>query len=102
MERSMNDKEETKMTPDYRRQRGVVMLGEEDLLRMLNLPEGYYIMGVKDAFMNVGVKIMICGPGLTEVAEGAEAPWIPSTRTMIFDPDSPNKVIGMRIDVNAV
>ena len=97
----MEEKEEQEV-PNYRNRRGIVFLGEEDLIRLLNLPEGYYIRGVHDAFSHVGIKIMICGPGLPEVAEDMEAPWVPSTRTMIFDPDDKDKMIGMKIDVGVV
>lgn len=93
----MEEKEVEVPLKDYLKRRGQILLGEEDLIRLLNLPEGYWIRGVRDAFAHVGICIMICGPELAEVADGCEAPRLPTIRTPILDEEE--NVIGMKIEV---
>jgi hypothetical protein len=56
------------------RRAALCFLGEDILARLLSLPEGWQITGVRDDFMRNGIMIRITGPTAPEAVEGS-VPW---------------------------
>lgn len=72
---------ETDMSsPDHTRPRVLVFLSETDLARLLRLPGGQYVAGVRDDFPRMGMQILVEGDGLAPVPLGTTPPEINNGR----------------------
>lgn len=54
--------------------RALVYLGEQQLMRILKLPEGFRVIGVNADFYRVGVVVMVESDALPDIIEGGTIP----------------------------
>ena len=54
--------------------RGIWVIDEEELTRLLQLPEGQRVVGVRDDWQRMSILVCVEGDGLPEVTPGTEAP----------------------------
>jgi hypothetical protein len=62
------------MTAPKHRNRGVYVIGDGELARLLRLPPGQQVVAVSTSWERLAVLIMVEGDGLPAVVEGTEAP----------------------------
>lgn len=60
--------------------RGVVYIDEEELARLLRLPDGQAVLGLRDDFTRQAIAVLVEGPGLPEVPVGTDAPEVHTER----------------------
>jgi hypothetical protein len=63
------------------KRRAIVQLSQQDLERLLQLPDGMTIVGVRDDWARFGVRVLIEGGFLDEVPEEVEPPVLHGTWT---------------------
>jgi hypothetical protein len=57
-----------------RRRRGIYVIGDDELARLLQLPAGQQIVSVSSDWVRNSMLVLVEGEGLPEVAAGCEAP----------------------------
>lgn len=56
--------------------RGIWILDEEDIAKLIKLPEGQRVIGVREDWRRLSIQVGIEGEGLPEVEPGIELPII--------------------------
>lgn len=74
--------------------RAVAFLGQQQIERMLALPEGVRVLAARDDFQRCGVSVIVEGPSLDPQPEGCVLPYLP---VEMSDPS----VLAMRATVSA-
>ena len=62
--------------PDPVRRRGVVLVDEEQLARLLALPEAWRVLAYQPYPVRASIGVLVEGPDLPECALGAEPPFV--------------------------
>ena len=72
------------------RRRGVVLVDEERLIRLLNLPKDWRPLAFQVYPIRMSIGVLVEGPDLPEVHPGCEAPFVdPPAAVLRFGDGSP-------------
>lgn len=70
------------------RRRAIVLLSEQVIAQLLELPEGTHVIGVQADFMRLGISVMIEGPTLEPVPPDCTPPQLYAGWEIEYDDDA--------------
>lgn len=62
------------MSSTLSKRRAIVLLSQEDIHRLISLPDNVYMVGLHTDYMRMSIGIQVIGDNLEEIADGTEAP----------------------------